>query len=441
MEKYSVYDNYKKNISSLKLYEYPSHWAILRAKYICNEINARSKKGDETLLSVSEYFGVKPRSDNIDEGDLLTRAESLEGYKKCKQDDLVINIMLAWKKGLGVTPMDGIVSPAYAVYRFKKSIVPHYIHYLLRTDLYISLFKSRSTGVIDSRLRLYPESFFDIPILLPSFEEQKHIANFLNYETKKIDALIDKQQNLISLLQEKRQALISHAVTKGLSSNVSVKGSGVDWIREVPEHWIIAGFKKYLSSIVDYRGKTPNKVDDGMFLVTARNIKNGVINYSLSQEYVSKSDYVAIMGRGLPSIGDVLFTTEAPLGEVAQVDNVNIALAQRIIKFRGKNKVLDNTYLKYYMMSTEFQDSLMIFATGSTALGIKAERLGYLIQLIPPMQEQLEIISYLKKEINKLDVLEAKAKNGIDLMSERRNSLISAAVTGKIDVRNWKAPN
>ncbi|WP_180052155.1 restriction endonuclease subunit S [Acinetobacter sp. YH12099] len=210
---------------------------------------------------------------------------------------------------------------------------------------------------------------------------------------------------------------------------VEYKDSGVRWLGAVPSHWIIAGFKKYLESTVDYRGKTPEKMDEGVFLVTARNIKNGIIDYSLSQEYVAFKDYDEIMSRGIPVLGDVLFTTEAPLGEVAQIDNVNIALAQRIIKFRGKKDILDNTYLKYFILSQEFQDSLMTFATGSTALGIKAERIGYLQQCIPPIHEQTQIANFLHHETTKIDHLIEKQQQLIELLKEKRQAVISHAVT------------
>lgn len=211
------------------------------------------------------------------------------------------------------------------------------------------------------------------------------------------------------------------------------KDSGVEWLGEIPSHWVIAGFKKYLESTVDYRGKTPEKVEEGVFLVTARNIKNGVINYSLSQEYVALKDYDEIMSRGKPLLGDVLFTTEAPLGEVAQIDKEDIALAQRIIKFRGKKNILDNTYLKYFILSQQFQDSLMTFATGSTALGIKAERLGYLQQCIPPINEQLKIANFLDHETAKIDTLIAKQEKLIELLKEKRQAVISHAVTKGLD--------
>ena len=235
--KYQAYEEYKDSGVEL-ISKLPASWRILRGKFVFTEYSVRSVTGKETLLSVSEYYGVKPRGDVIDKGDFLSRAESLVDYKKCEKNDLVMNIMLAWKRGLGVTKYDGIVSPAYSVFRFSENVSSDYMHYLLRTDTYTGHFKTRSTGVIDSRLRLYPESFGNVPILLPSTDEQETIANFLDHETAKIDALIEKQQQLIKLLKEKRQAVISHAVTKGLNSNAPMRDSGVEWLGDVPEHWV-----------------------------------------------------------------------------------------------------------------------------------------------------------------------------------------------------------
>ena len=218
-----------------------------------------------------------------------------------------------------------------------------------------------------------------------------------------------------------------------------MRDSGVEWLGEVPKHWVVAGFKKFIEKIVDYRGKTPNKTDSGVFLVTARNIKKGVVDYSLSNEFISEDDYSETMSRGKPNIGDVLFTTEAPLGEVANVDNTDIALAQRIIKFSGKKDILDNYFFKYFMMSEAFQTSLSLYASGSTVKGIKAERLVYLRKLIPPLAEQKEITHHIDIELKKFDLLVSKAEVGIELIKERKTALISAAVTGKIDLRDWKS--
>lgn len=212
-----------------------------------------------------------------------------------------------------------------------------------------------------------------------------------------------------------------------------MKNSGISWIRKIPKGWNVCPLPIYLESIVDYRGKTPEKVDDGVFLVTARNIKDGKMNYDVSQEYVRQEDYDVIMHRGLPHIGDVLFTTEAPLGEVANVDRTDIALAQRVIKFSGKVGILDNYYLKYWIYNPAFQDELKSFGTGSTAQGIKASKLNQLRIVLPPYFEQKEIVVFLDSKCAEIDALSADIQSEIDTLEAYKRSVIMEAVTKGID--------
>jgi type I restriction enzyme S subunit len=269
----------------------------------------------------------------------------------------------------------------------------------------------------------------------PPFMEQEAISAFLDRETSKIDALITEQEKLLELLAEKRQATISHAVTRGLNPDVPLRDSGVEWLGAVPAHWEVVGLTKYLDSIVDYRGRTPTKVDNGVFLVTAKNIRSGAIDYEASQEYIDVAEYDEVMRRGRPLKGDVLFTTEAPLGQVAIVDREDIALAQRIIKFRPAPRHLDSAYLKVWIMGSACQFNLELLATGSTALGIKGSKVGQVRLCLPPLEEQQEIVRHINIELSKLSALDAESKRAIELLKERRSALISAAVTGKIDVR------
>jgi type I restriction enzyme S subunit len=211
------------------------------------------------------------------------------------------------------------------------------------------------------------------------------------------------------------------------------KDSGIAWLGEIPEHWEIVPMTKYLESIIDYRGRTPNKIDSGLFLVTAKNIKNGIIDYSLSEEYVDRLDAQSLLNRGIPQIGDVLFTTEAPLGEVANIDKEDIALAQRVIKFRGKKNIVDNYFLKYWIMCDSFQQDLYTYATGSTALGIKASKLSKLLLLLSPIKEQKLIAAFLDRKTAEIDELIAQKQRLIALYEEEKTAIINEAVTKGIN--------
>ena len=161
----------------------------------------------------------------------------------------------------------------------------------------------------------------------------------------------------------------------------------------IPEDWEVVKIKE-ATSYVDYRGKTPTKTDNGVFLVTAKNIKQGFIDYQASLEFVSETEYHEIMRRGMPKIGDILITTEAPLGNVAQIDKENIALAQRVIKFRAKKNV-KNDFLKHYFLSNRFQSYLYRMAIGTTVLGIQGKELHNMSISIPPLKEQEKIAEIL----------------------------------------------
>ncbi len=241
----------------------PDRWPVTRMKAALRRIEDRSRTGVETLLAVSEYYGVKPRQDVIGEDEFLSRSESLEGYKRCRAGDLVINIMLAWKTALGVAACDGIVSPAYEVFRPKRGTVdPRFLGYLLRSRHYVVLFKSWSYGIVDSRLRLYPDVFLRLPLVTPHPEEQKAIAAFLDRETAKIDGLVADKERLIELLQEKRTALITRAVTRGLDPNVPMKDSGVEWLGEVPANWNVHRLKFLLQEPLHYGANEPAELMD-----------------------------------------------------------------------------------------------------------------------------------------------------------------------------------
>jgi len=221
----------------------PSHWVQRRAKYLFREIDERSETGAEEMLSVSHKTGVTPRSQkNV----TMFMAESNVGHKLCRPDDVVINTMWAWMAALGVSRHTGLVSPAYGVYRPKPgapTLLSKYADALLRTEAYRTEYVCRSTGINSSRLRLYPEMFLRIPILVPPADEQAAIVKFLDHADRQINRYIRAKRKLIALLNEQKQAIIHRAVTRGLDPNVKLKPSGVEWLGDVPEHWEVRRLK------------------------------------------------------------------------------------------------------------------------------------------------------------------------------------------------------
>ena len=171
---------------------------------------------------------------------------------------------------------------------------------------------------------------------------------------------------------------------------------------ELPCHWQQMTLENCMEAIIDYRGKTPEKKSFGIPLITAKIVKNGQINNI--QEYIATKDYDSWMRRGIPKPGDVVMTTEAPLGEIAQLDNRKVALAQRLITLRSDSKLLDNNYLKFLMQSSFVQDQLHARATGTTVLGIKQSELRKINLAIPPLPEQKAIARILSSLDDKIEL-------------------------------------
>jgi len=190
----------------------PEHWEVKRAKYIFDEIDERSKSGEEELLSVSHMTGVTPRSEkNIS----MFMAEDYTGSKLCRENDLVVNIMWAWMGALGVSNQIGIVSPSYGVFRqkTKSTFNPLYLEYLLKSNKYIEYYNKVSTGLHSSRLRFYGHMLFAMKLGFPRHEEQREIISFLNLQTEKIDLALSSQFDQINKLKEYKATLINSAVT------------------------------------------------------------------------------------------------------------------------------------------------------------------------------------------------------------------------------------
>lgn len=222
-------------------------------------------------------------------------------------------------------------------------------------------------------------------------------------------------------------------VTRRWKPYPAYKNSGVEWLEQVPERWEIVPFTKYISEQSDYRGKTPEKTLSGIFLVTAKNIRMGYIDYETSQEFVSEDDYEDIMRRGLPKVGDILFTTEAPLGNVALVDREDVAMAQRVIRFRMQIDRFLARFILYVMMSQFFQIQLKSLATGSTAKGLKASKLSLLKIVRIPLGEQHTIAAYLDRACSLINAAIAKKRRLLELLEEKRRAAITQAVTRGLD--------
>lgn len=423
----------------------PGHWEVKRLRFVA-ELNP--SKSEICSLDRDIAVSFLPMEAIGEDGSLSLDKEKPigeldSGYTYFRDGDVTIaKITPCYENGKGAL-MRGLLNgigfgtTELIVARPKpEEITGPYLHYLFISPDFRSIGESYMYGA--GGQKRVPDAFVrNFATAFPPPSEQTQIAAFLDRETAKIDGLVAEQRRLMELLKEKRQAVISHAVTKGLNPDAPMRPSGIEWLGDVPAHWDCGGLTKFIGPIVDYRGRTPVKQDSGIFLVTARNIKNGKIDYDASEEYVDPDSAESLLQRGRPEIGDLLFTMEAPLGQVALIDRTDIALAQRIVKFRGKPNVMRSSFLLLWLMSEYCQAKLLTLATGSTALGIKSSKLGMIDCLVPPDSEQAEIVAFIDCESIKMNRLICEAQCAIDLLAERRTALISAAVTGQIDVREF----
>ncbi len=256
---------------------------------------------------------------------------------------------------------------------------------------------------------------------IPSNEEQTQIATFLDRETQKIGRLIEKQQQLIKLLQEKRQAVISHAVTKGLNPNAKMKDSGVEWLGEIPEHWEVKRLK-YVCSLVTKKIPT-----DNLKVIALENIESQTGKYIQTESIYSGEDVGFVAG-------DILFGKLRPyLSKVYMADESGVAFGDLLV-YRPTNKV-SSEYAFYQMISDSFISTVDSSTYGSKMPRASVDFTNDMPFLVPPLKEQESISNFLKTKISMFEKLIEKANRAIKLSKERRTALISAAVTGKIDVR------
>lgn len=432
--RYKAYPEYKG--SGVKwIDDIPNGWSIERIKRMLalkrNLVGAASS--EYQLLSLT-LKGVIPRDISSGEGKIPA---SFDTYQEVDRNDLVFCLfdIDETPRTIGLSSSKGMITGAYNVYQTTSKCLPSYAYYYF---LYIDLRKGLRPFYTGLRKVVRSETFSNIEMPCPSYEEQKQIASFLDYETAKIDTLIEKQQRLIELLTEKRQAVISHAVTKGLNPDVPMKDSGVKWLGEVPEHWELPKLIQQTSRIGDGLHSTPKYQDNtGYYFVNGNNLVNGQIVIGVSAKEVPEDEYIKHF---IPlDETSVLLSINGTIGNVARYKGEKVILGKSASYMNCSNQ-LTPEYLILYLQSSQVRHYFDLEVTGTTIYNLSLNSLRQMKVCIPPKSEQLDIDGYCNAQKDKYDFLIEKANLQIQLMQERRTALISAAVTGKIDVRNWVKP-
>ena len=412
---------------------YPAHWQVLRIKNIFSEIEDRSTSGNEELLSVSHYTGITLKRDSLEnEDDFISNAETLEGYKRVAKGDLVINIMLAWNGSLGISPFDGITSPAYCVYRAKENNNPEYFGYLFASNLLKTEFRKKSTGIIDSRLRLYSDKFFSIFSVVPPVEEQNKIVEYIKTQSQKINHFIAKKQQFIALLKEQRQSVITKAITKGVNDKASFKPSNIEWLGDIPTHWKLLKLKYVGESFIGLTYSPSEIVDEGegTLVLRSSNIQNG--KYTLDDNvFVNKE----ISDKLTTKIGDILLCSRNGsadlIGKNILIDenSAGHSFGAFMTIFRSSL----NHYLYYFFNSNIFKSQTSLFATSTINQLTNSILSNMKIAYPENLAEQLEIINHIKTETATIDTAIAKTEREIELIKEYKEAMIAEAVMGKVN--------
>ncbi len=410
--------------------EVPAGWELVRLKYAVRMITERTTDQN----SNSSYIGLE----NIESwtGRLIGSEDSLdpEGQSgSFESGDVLFGKLRPYLAKVHKATVDGICSTEILVLR-PKLVSQDYLFYYLLNSEFIKTVNSSTYGTKMPRANW----IFIGNLLIPdiSLHDQSAIAAFLDRETPRIDALIAKKQRFIELLEEKRQAIISHAVTKGLDPGVEMKDSGVEWIGEVPAGWEVIRLKNTICSPLQYGASESGEIYDPELPRYVR--ITDISEEGTLKEDTKKSIPIDIAGPYLLSYGDILFARSgATVGKTfLYLDSWGLAAyAGYLIRARVNQTILDPRYIGYFCRSSHYWDWISSAFIQATIQNISADKYANLMIPLPPIAEQRFIINYLNCETDKVKGLIRTIHDQVGKLREYRTALISAAVTGKIDVR------
>ena len=429
--RYQAYTDYRSSEASW-CGNVPTHWQDVKFKWILEE---KKKTSNTSLKAGSISFGKVVYKDEE-----KLAPETKASYQEVLKGELLINpLNLNFDlKSLrtALSDLDVVVSTGYIVAYISKGINRNYMRWVMH-QFDVSHMKTMGSGV--RQTINYSDIANSMVCIAPTPEQQK-IANFLDHETAKIDTLIAKQEKLIELLKEKRQTVISHAVTKGLDPDAPMKDSGVEWLGEVPEHWVVPRIKQIVDTpITDGPHETPTFVDSGVPFVSAEAVSKGFIDFSKIRGFITAQQNVIYSTKYKPKIYDIyMVKSGATTGVTAIVETKDIFnIWSPLAVIRCKNDYYPYFVLNF-MRSHEFLKAVELNWSFGTQQNIGMGVIENLHVACPPKDEAIQIANYLQNKMARFEILVDKATKQIELMKERKAALISAAVTGKIDVRDWK---
>ncbi|MCL5959415.1 MAG: restriction endonuclease subunit S [Chloroflexi bacterium] len=423
----------------------PVHWEVKRLRFACR---VNPPKSELAHLHKDTRVSFLPMERIGEDGSLTFGEERAiedvwQGFTYFRDGDIIVaKITPCFENGksahcLGLANGVGFGTTELHVLRPDEGVHSQFVLYLIRSHVFRSSGTASMYGSAGQQ-RLPDHFVRNFAMALPPLPEQRAIAAFLDRETAKLDALIAKKERLIELLQEERSALISRAVTKGLDQTVPMKDSGVEWLGVLPVHWEICRVKFLATQVTSgSRGWAQHYSDEGPMFLRIGNLTRTSINLDLSEVQHVYPPEGAEGWRTRVSENDVLISITAYVGSVGVVgDDIGEAYVnQHIALARPHQSKVEPRWLGYCLLSQVGQDQFRMLLYGGTKDGLGLEDVRNLMVLVPPKQERCSIAAFLDHETARIDALITKVREGVDRLKEYRTALISAAVTGKIDVR------
>ncbi|WP_301361083.1 restriction endonuclease subunit S [Stutzerimonas nitrititolerans] len=431
---FPAYPNYK-STGVEWLSEIPVHWELIRLRFLLLD-GAEGIKigpfGSQLTSDMLVEIGYKVYGqENVIAGDFDKGQRYItdEKFSEMSVYEISPNDLLVTMMGTAgrckVVPeaiSAGVMDSHLLRMRFGRKADPKFVELLIDKSIYVS-HQVRLNGKGSIMHGLNSSIIKELLVALPSADEQASILSFLDHEIARIDALIEEQQRLIELLKEKRQAVISHAVTKGLDPTVPMKDSGVEWLGEVPAHWGVVS----MSRIFEIRAGGDLKTE------FYSDVRTEFHKYPIFTNATSESAIYGYTSKPIFSGGTITVTGRGGVGYAIYRTEPYDAIIRLLVL-----RPMRDVHAKFYAY---FINAVLTFSVGSSAISqLSAEQIAPYKVLLPPLSEQVEILALLDQATMAIDTLINEAHGVISLLQERRSALISAAVTGKIDVRGWQPP-
>ncbi|HCI5675237.1 TPA: restriction endonuclease subunit S [Klebsiella quasipneumoniae] len=442
MAKYKAYPEYKDSgVEWLGVI--PKGWTISKVKYLAPfQVGwTPPTKNDANFIGDNLWVNISDLKDKF-----ISSTAKCISDKAAKEASMDItprgSLLYSFKLSVGAVSFAGCdlyTNEAIASFLDQAQLPLSYLYYALP----IFIIENASTNIYGAKI-LNQELIKNSFLLAPSHSEAKKVAKFLDHETTKIDNLIEKQQQLIELLKEKRQAVISHAVTKGLNPDVPMKDSGVEWLGKVPNHWVSVRVKQISSFITSGpRGWSDFITDEGNEIFLQSGDLNNELGLQLDKaKRVSPPKNAEGVRTKLVTEDVVVCITGANTGRVAIVPELSQTtyINQHLSLIRPNTSIINSSFLGYSLASSVGRSFFDVAQYGLKE-GLSLSNVSEAPLALPPKHEQDAIVKYLESIRNNYDNLSRLSTIQIELLKERRTALISAAVTGKIDVRDWVAPD